>query len=93
MFRMVREVVKEDLDALLELYLFLHEDSIPVHDKHLEKTWDQIPIRLIPLQTQSLQTERLMLLMLVQLIKYKRNEGEHEKAFMFTLLPILFNWM
>ena len=39
---MVREVVKEDLDALLELYLFLHEDSIPVHDKHLEKTWDQI---------------------------------------------------
>ena len=42
MFRMVREVVKEDLDALLELYLFLHEDRIPVHDKHLEKTWDQI---------------------------------------------------
>ena len=39
---MVREVVKEDLDALLELYLFLHEDRIPVHDKHLEKTWDQI---------------------------------------------------
>ena len=39
---MVREVVKEDLDALLDLYLFLHEDSIPEHDKHLEETWEQI---------------------------------------------------
>ena len=39
---MVREVVKEDLDALLDLYLFLHEDSIPDHDNHLEKTWAQI---------------------------------------------------
>ena len=39
---MVREVVKEDLDSLLELYLFLHEDSIPEHDKHLEETWEQI---------------------------------------------------
>lgn len=27
---MVREVVKEDLDALLELYLFLHEDPMPL---------------------------------------------------------------
>ncbi|MBQ5330413.1 MAG: GNAT family N-acetyltransferase [Oscillospiraceae bacterium] len=39
---MVREAVKEDLDALLDLYLFLHEDSIPDHDNHLEKTWAQI---------------------------------------------------
>ena len=39
---MVREVVKEDLDSLLELYLFLHEDSIPERDKHLEETWEQI---------------------------------------------------
>ena len=39
---MVREVVKEDLDALLDLYLFLHEDSIPERDKHLEETWEQI---------------------------------------------------
>ena len=39
---MVREVVKEDLDSLLELYLFLHEDSIPERDKHLEKTWEKI---------------------------------------------------
>ena len=42
MFRIVREVVKEDLDALLDLYLFLHEDSIPEHNEHLEKTWNQI---------------------------------------------------
>jgi GNAT superfamily N-acetyltransferase len=33
---------KEDLDSLLELYLFLHEDSIPEHDKHLAETWEQI---------------------------------------------------
>ena len=26
---MVREAKKEDLDSLLELYLFLHEDCIP----------------------------------------------------------------
>ena len=39
---MVREVVKEDLDALLKLYLFLHEDSIPELNVHLEKTWNQI---------------------------------------------------
>lgn len=39
---MVREVVKEDLDALLDLYLFLHEDSVPENDEHLAKTWDRI---------------------------------------------------
>ena len=39
---MVREARKEDLDALLKLYLFLHEDSIPEQNAHLEKTWDQI---------------------------------------------------
>jgi GNAT superfamily N-acetyltransferase len=39
---MVREVIKEDLDALLDLYMFLHEDSIPEHDKHLKETWEQI---------------------------------------------------
>ena len=26
---MIREAKKEDLEALLELYLYLHEDSIP----------------------------------------------------------------
>ena len=39
---MVREVRKEDLDVLLNLYLFLHEDSIPEMNEHLEKTWNQI---------------------------------------------------
>lgn len=39
---MVREAKREDLRALLELYLYLHEDSIPEFDAHLESTWDQI---------------------------------------------------
>ena len=39
---MVREARKDDLDALLALYLFLHEDSIPEHDQHLRDTWNLI---------------------------------------------------
>ena len=39
---MVREARAEDLNAVLELYLHLHEESVPEHDDHLEKTWDQI---------------------------------------------------
>ncbi len=39
---MVREARKEDLDSILDLYLFLHEDSIPEMNEHLEKTWNQI---------------------------------------------------
>ena len=39
---MVREARKEDLDELLQLYLFLHENSIPELNAHLEKTWNQI---------------------------------------------------
>ncbi len=39
---MVREAKREDLKELLELYLFLHEDSIPEDDEHLEKTWETI---------------------------------------------------
>ena len=39
---MIREANKNDLKALLELYLFLHEDSIPNQDEHLENTWKQI---------------------------------------------------
>lgn len=39
---MVREAVHNDLDAILELYLFLHEDSIPEKDEHLRETWTQI---------------------------------------------------
>ena len=39
---MVREAHKDDLDSLLDLYLFLHEDSIPDHDRHLQDTWELI---------------------------------------------------
>ncbi len=39
---MVREVKKEDLEGLLELYLHLHEKSIPENNEHLRKTWDTI---------------------------------------------------
>ena len=34
--------MEEDLDSILELYLYLHEESIPEHDAHLEQTWKQI---------------------------------------------------
>lgn len=39
---MVREIRNDELDALLELYTFLHEDGIPEHNDHLKNTWDQI---------------------------------------------------
>ena len=39
---MVREACLGDLDALLELYLFLHEEDIPAKDEHLKNTWEQI---------------------------------------------------
>ena len=39
---MIREANKDDLNALLELYLCLHEDSIPDESEHLSNTWEQI---------------------------------------------------
>ena len=36
---MVREATFEDLDALLELYLHLHETDVPERDERLMKTW------------------------------------------------------
>ena len=39
---MVREAVKEDLDELLNLYLFLHEKNIQENSEHLENTWKTI---------------------------------------------------
>ena len=39
---MIREAGSGDLNALLELYLFLHEDSIPEDNEHLRSTWNQI---------------------------------------------------
>ena len=37
---MIRDAVREDLDQILELYLDLHEESIPDKDDDLMKTWD-----------------------------------------------------
>ena len=39
---MIREAKTEDLQELLELYLDLHEDSIPEDNEHLRDTWAQI---------------------------------------------------
>lgn len=39
---MVREAGREDLDAILELYLCLHETSVPELTEHLTAVWDQI---------------------------------------------------
>ena len=39
---MVREVYKNDLNELLELYLHLHEEAIPEMTEHLKNTWDAI---------------------------------------------------
>lgn len=39
---MIREANEEDLDALLELYLDLHERSVPEHDERLRDAWARI---------------------------------------------------
>ena len=39
---MVREVKEDELKELLELYLHLHEKSIPEMSEHLDKTWKTI---------------------------------------------------
>ena len=39
---MVREIKKNELSELLELYLFLHETSVPEMTEHLKKTWNII---------------------------------------------------
>ena len=38
----LREAKHEDLQELLELYLYLHEDSIPENSEYLRTTWRQI---------------------------------------------------
>ena len=38
----IREAVREDLQAVLELYLHLHEDTIPEDSEHLRNTWERI---------------------------------------------------
>ncbi len=39
---MVREIRENELDALLSLYLHLHETAVPELSGHLMKTWDTI---------------------------------------------------
>lgn len=39
---MVREAKKEDLKEVLELYLCLHEDTVPEQSEHLSTVWNQI---------------------------------------------------
>ena len=39
---MVREAVREDLEQVLGLYLYLHEQSVPALSEHLISTWNQI---------------------------------------------------
>ena len=39
---MVREARREDLDAVLNLYLCLHETSVPEPTEHLSAVWEQI---------------------------------------------------
>ena len=38
----LREANKKDLEEILQLYLHLHEDSIPEDSEHLRNTWDSI---------------------------------------------------
>lgn len=39
---MVREIAESELNELLALYLFLHEDRVPEMTGHLQSTWDTI---------------------------------------------------
>lgn len=36
---MVREIYENELDHLLQLYLYLHEDTVPQDTEHLRETW------------------------------------------------------
>ena len=38
----VREIKNDELEKLLDLYLFLHEDEIPEKDTNLANTWNTI---------------------------------------------------
>ena len=39
---MVREIEENELNELLHLYLFLHEETVPEMTEHLKNTWDTI---------------------------------------------------
>ena len=39
---MVREISENELSELLQLYLHLHEESVPEMTEHVKDTWDTI---------------------------------------------------
>lgn len=39
---MIREAIQSDLKEILQLYLFLHEKSVPEDSEQLRKTWNNI---------------------------------------------------
>lgn len=39
---MIRKIKNTELQELLNLYLFLHEDKVPEMDSHLYSIWDEI---------------------------------------------------
>jgi len=39
---MIREAKKDDLEQILQLYLYLHEDSIPEDSEMLRDAWNEI---------------------------------------------------
>lgn len=39
---MIREANANDLNEILQLYLYLHETKIPENSEHLRQTWDMI---------------------------------------------------
>lgn len=39
---MVREIKESELNELLELYLYLHEDTVPEMSDNLKETWNSI---------------------------------------------------
>ena len=39
---MIREIAENELNELLMLYLYLHEDTVPQMTEHLKNTWDLI---------------------------------------------------
>lgn len=41
-YHMIREIAENELNELLMLYLYLHEDTIPKMTEHLKSTWDTI---------------------------------------------------
>lgn len=39
---MIREACENDLKEILQLYLYLHETSVPEESEHLKETWSHI---------------------------------------------------